>query len=91
MERAAAERPAMEFLGPDEVHTTWEGAYLAAATIYATIFERSPEGLAYHFGISDDDASFLQRIAWETARDWQADAGRPFAEAGTSALAGTAQ
>jgi hypothetical protein len=91
MERAAAERPDLEFLGSDEVHTTWEGAYLAAATIYATIYGRSPEGLAYHFGISDEDALFLQRIAWETARDWQADAGRPFAETGSSARAGTTQ
>lgn len=87
MERAEAERPGLEFLGPDEVHTTWEGAYLAAATIYATLFERSPQGLAYHLGISDEDAAFLQRVAWETARDWQAATGHPYAESGTLTLA----
>jgi len=71
MERALAERPDMAFLDWDGVHTTWEGAYLAAATIYAALFQRSPEGLPYHLGISDADAMFLQRIAWETVSDWQ--------------------
>jgi hypothetical protein len=72
MARALAERPDMTFLDWDGVHTTWQGAYLAAATIYAALFQRSPEGLPYHLGISDDDATFLQRIAWETVSDWQA-------------------
>lgn len=88
MERAHAQRPDLEFLGPDQVHTTWEGAYLAAATIYATLFERSPEGLAYHLGISDEDAAFLQRIAWETARDWQAESGHPYMASGGPAASG---
>lgn len=89
MQRAHAERPDLEFLGPDQVHTTWEGAYLAAATIYATLFEHSPQGLAYHLGISDEDAAFLQRIAWETARDWQAESGHLYAATGDqSAVSG---
>jgi hypothetical protein len=72
MERARAERPEIALIDGDEVHATWEGAYLAAATIYATLFERSPEGLPYAFGISDEDAAFLQHVAWETVQDWQA-------------------
>ena len=74
---------AMSFLDWDGVHTTWEGAYLAAATIYAALFERSPEGLPYHLGISDGDAAFLQRIAWETVNDWEA--GSRLAHANASA------
>ncbi len=51
MELARAERPDIALIDADEVHATWEGAYLAAATIYATLFQRSPEGLPYTFGI----------------------------------------
>jgi hypothetical protein len=72
MERARAERPDLVLLDEDEVHASWEGAYLAAAVIYATLFDRSPEGLAYTFGVSEDDAAFLQHIAWQTVVDWQA-------------------
>jgi hypothetical protein len=73
MERARAERPDIALIEGDEVHATWQGAYLAAATIYATLFQRSPEGLPYTFGISEEDADFLQRIAWETVTAWQAE------------------
>jgi hypothetical protein len=72
MENARAERPDIALIDADDVHATWQGAYLAAATIYATLFERSPEGLPYTFGISEVDAAFLQRIAWETVTAWQA-------------------
>lgn len=72
MEKARAERPDLALIDEDEVHASWEGAYLAAATIYATLFQRSPEGLAYTFGVSEEDAAFLQRIAWQTVTEWQA-------------------
>ncbi len=71
-ERARAERPDLELIETDRVHATWGGAYLAAATVYATLFDRSPEGLPFSLGISDEDAAFLQRIAWETVVDWRA-------------------
>lgn len=92
MERARTERPDLDLIGEDEVHATWAGAYLAAATIYATLFERSPEGLPFTFGVADEEAAFLQRIAWETGTDWQvvtdAQAGTDW-QAGTEAQAGT--
>lgn len=72
MARAQAERPDLLLMDPDLVHASWQGAYLAAAVIYATIFGRSPEGLDYTFGVSEEDAAFLQRIAWQTVTDWQA-------------------
>lgn len=71
-EKARAERPDLVLIGDDQVHATWEGAYLAAATVYGTLFERSPEGLAYRFGVSADDAAFLQRMARETIDEWRA-------------------
>jgi hypothetical protein len=73
-DKARAQRPDLALLGEDEVHATWEGAYLAAATVYATLFERSPEGLSYAFGISPEDAGFLQHVAWEAVTEWQAGA-----------------
>lgn len=72
MARAQAERPDLALLDSDEVHASWAGAYLAAAVIYATLFDRSPEGLDYAFAMSEEDATFLQHVAWETVTDWQA-------------------
>ncbi len=71
-ELAEAERPDLMLIGEDRVHATWEGAYLAAATVYATLFDRSPEGLPYAFGVDTEDAAFLQRIAWQALNDWRA-------------------
>ena len=70
-ELAKAERPDLELISEDEVHASWDGAYLAAATVYATLFDRSPEGLPYSLGIEPDDAAFLQRIAWQALREWR--------------------
>jgi hypothetical protein len=70
---AQAERPDLALIGEDHVHATWEGTYLAAATVYATLFGRSPEGLRYYFvGVDPDDAAFLQRVAWQAVTEWQA-------------------
>jgi hypothetical protein len=70
-ENARAERPDLVLIGEDTVHATWVGGYLVAATVYATLFERSPEGLGNAFGIGAEDAAFLQRIAWQTVSDWR--------------------
>jgi hypothetical protein len=75
MARAQSQRPDLSLLDADGVHASWEGAYLAAAVIYATLFDRSPQGLDYTFPIRQGDADFLQRVAWETVTDWQA--GKP--------------
>jgi len=75
MADALAERPDLAMIGEDGEHQTNHGAYLAAATIYATILDRSPEGLPFEDeGITGDDADFLQRVAWETVQQWQQSA-----------------
>jgi len=75
---AQMERPDIELLGPDRIHPTAQGAYLAAAVIYATIFDQSPEGLLIDFpstyAVSDEEVAFLQRIARETVEGWAAEA-----------------
>jgi hypothetical protein len=60
---ALAERPDLVLYGPDG-HPTMDGTYLAACVVYATIFGRSPVGIAYAgSGISADLRDFFQRIA----------------------------
>ena len=71
-ELARAERPDMRLVGDDLVHATRKGAYLAAATVYATLFDRSPEGLSYTYDIKVEDAAFLQSVAWRALSDWRA-------------------
>jgi hypothetical protein len=70
-ELAGAERPDIELMDPDHVHASWNGAYLAAATVYATLFDRSPEGLPYSFGVDPEDAAAMQRIAWQAVTEWR--------------------
>ena len=71
MANALAERPDLAMLGPDAEHESAAGHYLAAAVIYATVFDRTPEGLPFHHMISAEDAAFLQRVAWQTVEAWR--------------------
>jgi hypothetical protein len=50
----------------DDKHPSREGTYLAAATIYTSIFQTSPVGNTYEFGLESEVRKKLQRIAWET-------------------------
>jgi hypothetical protein len=85
-QRSLEERPDLLLYNDDKVHASPYGSYLATTVIYSTIFERSPLGstfrmegvnpFAYGWRISgdwrmaDDDAEFLQRIAWNTVTDF---------------------
>ena len=88
-QRSLAERPELEIYDPDGIHPNAAGTYLTTAVFYATLFGRSPEGIAYDLGdifpeheaydkyrqryaIPDEDKAFLQRIAWETVQEYQA-------------------
>jgi hypothetical protein len=91
-QRSIQERPDLELYARDGIHGNLHGAYLSLCVLYATIFGRSPVGLAYHLSdipqgsqeyigrhmfeggldyktITDEEAAFLQRIAWETVQD----------------------
>ncbi len=71
-DRAMAERPELDMLSYDKEHESIHGTYLAANVIYATLFGESPEGFTYMpAGVSEEEAAFLQRIAWETVQEWQ--------------------
>lgn len=71
-ERALAERPALAMLGPDHEHETLRGTYLAACVLYATLYGECPVGFHYRpDGVTEEEAAFLQRIAWKTVLAWQ--------------------
>lgn len=66
--RAMAERPALDLYTSDLRHPSLAGTYLAAATSFAALLGRSPEGNSYTAGLDAETAAFLQRVAWETVR-----------------------
>ena len=68
--RAMAERPSLDLYVPDLRHPSLAGTYLAAATTFAALFGRSPEGNRYTAGLQPETAAFLQRIAWQTVREY---------------------
>jgi hypothetical protein len=68
--RAMAERPGLDLYVPDLRHPSLPGTYLAAATTFAALFGRSPEGNRYTAGLEPETAAFLQRIAWQTVQDY---------------------
>ena len=75
-ERAMEERPDLDMYDTDKLHPSIHGSYLAVNVFYATIFGKSPLGLSYlpseEGGVTEDEAKFLQHIAWETVQAYQA-------------------
>jgi hypothetical protein len=55
-----------ELWSGDHSHPELRGSYLAACTIFATIYNKSPSGLHYPTSLSSGDAAYLQRIAAKT-------------------------
>ena len=85
-QRVLQERPDLDLYTRDQVHASPQGTYLAMCVLYATIFDRSPVGATDRMAdtgrfdymwtnpkgwqLSDENAEFLQRIAWETVADY---------------------
>jgi hypothetical protein len=62
---ALRERPNLILYSADG-HPTPQGTYLAAAVFYGVIYDQSPVGVRYTAKLSDDEVTFLQRIAAQT-------------------------
>lgn len=62
--RAAHPRLALHL--EDKAHPSLAGTYLAACTVYATLFGRSPEGLDARAGLDAPTAHLLHSIAVDT-------------------------
>lgn len=67
---AIAKRPTLELYEADKRHPSLAGTYLAACTVYASLYRKSPVGLSYKAGLRDEDAALLQTVAWETVQTY---------------------
>ncbi len=63
-------RPELNLYASDKRHPSMAGSYLAACTLYAALFKRSPAGLKYGAGLDDATAKHLQTVAWDTVQDY---------------------
>jgi len=57
-----------------DVHVSPLGSYFTACVIFATIYDKSPEGLPsvfQEYKIDKETARILQVTAWETVQEWQ--------------------
>jgi hypothetical protein len=84
-QRVMEERPEMDLYNANGFHPSIYGTYLAANVVYATVLGKDPGGLAYLppegiytlangetvSGITEEEAAFLQQIAWETVQEYE--------------------
>lgn len=74
-QRVMEERPELALFNPDG-HLSIYGTYLATNMVFTTVFNMNPIGLAYlpsgYSDFSKEEAAYLQRIAWETTQEYQA-------------------
>ncbi len=68
--KSIAKKPGLELYAPDKRHPSLAGTYLAACTVYASLFKKSPVGLKYSAGLDDATALHLQTTAWETVQGY---------------------
>jgi hypothetical protein len=71
--KALGKNPQIILYEKDKRHPNLLGTYLAACTIYASLYKKSPVGSPYLGGIDATTAAFLQEVAWETAREYFGD------------------
>ena len=81
--RSIQERPDINLYDFDQVHPSMRGTYLTISVLYTTIFAESPVGLSYQPAadayqgdqspMTEEEMTFLQRIAWETVLEYQAE------------------
>jgi len=68
--KAVAQRPALELYQADKRDPTLAGTYLAAATVYAALYRKSPVGSTYTADLDADTAKFLRTVAWEAVQEY---------------------
>ena len=71
--QAGRQRPSLDMYGPDREHPSIAGTYLATCVVYATVYGNDPTGFKYvPAGVNAEDATFLQKVAWQTVQDYRA-------------------
>jgi hypothetical protein len=68
--RGAQGGPQVNLYDPDKRHPSLAGSYLAACTILAAVYGKSPVGNPHTAGLDPKVAAFLQQIADETVREY---------------------
>jgi hypothetical protein len=68
--RSVEKRPDLNLYAADKRHPSLFGTYLAAATVFGSLDDKSPVGNSYTAGIDPSTASFLQTVAWETVQNY---------------------
>jgi hypothetical protein len=68
--RSVQRRPELNLYAADRRHPSVAGTYLAACTLYASLFKTSPVDLKYTAGLDEGSARLLQTVAWETVQDY---------------------
>lgn len=64
-----ANYPAIDLYQADESHPSLSGSYLAACTIYASIFQKNVSGSTYNPGLPTADLNSIQLISSQTVLD----------------------
>lgn len=70
---ALQQRPELALVIPDLKHPTLAGTYLATCVFFAALHGESPVGVSYTAGLSNDDALFLQQVAWDSWKKYSAN------------------
>ena len=68
--KAISRRSDLELYETDKRHPSLAGTYLAACTVFATLFRKSPVGLAYTAGLNPELATMLQSAAWDAVQEY---------------------
>lgn len=68
--RSTDKRPELKLYVTDKRHPSLAGSYLAACTVYAALWKKSPVDSKYTAGLDPETARFLQTVAWETVQDY---------------------
>ncbi len=72
--KALKQDPELILYAYDRRHPSMAGTYLAACTLYASLFKKSPVGLKYTAGLGGNTAHFLQTVAWDTVQEYYGSA-----------------
>ena len=68
--RSVEKRPDLNLYAADKRHPSLLGTYLATATVFGALYNKSPVGNSYTAGIEASIAGFLQTVAWETVQNY---------------------
>jgi hypothetical protein len=74
-DRVLARFPELELYAADGNHATEVGAYVTACTLYATIADKTPEGLPNlcRTPLSDEQVQGIQACCWEAIQEYTPD------------------